>query len=134
TQAAKKLPHVVHAQDYLYACAQDSQSAMKEIIAEKKLNRVVVASCSPRTHRPLFQETMREAGLNRHLFEMANIRDQCSWVHQNEPAKATAKAIDLVRAAVSKAARLTPIATRETAVTNAAMVIGGGASVLTPPV
>ncbi|MCL6447088.1 MAG: CoB--CoM heterodisulfide reductase iron-sulfur subunit A family protein [Armatimonadetes bacterium] len=131
TQAAKKLPYVVHAQDYLYACAQDSQSAMKEIIAEKGLNRVVVASCSPRTHRPLFQETMREAGLNRHLFEMANIRDQCSWVHMNEPAKATEKAIDLVRAAVSKAARLTPIATQETAVTKAALVIGGGVAGLT---
>ncbi|MCL6639412.1 MAG: FAD-dependent oxidoreductase, partial [Firmicutes bacterium] len=101
-EMAAKLPHVVYAGEYLYVCSQDSQSKMREIIDEYKLNRVVVASCSPRTHRPLFQETMREAGLNRYLFEMANIRDQCSWVHQKEPDKATEKAKDLVRMVVAK--------------------------------
>ncbi|MGB9826867.1 MAG: CoB--CoM heterodisulfide reductase iron-sulfur subunit A family protein, partial [Desulfofundulus sp.] len=130
-EAAKELPYVVHTQDYLYACSQDSQTAIKEIIAQKGLNRVVVASCSPRTHRPLFQETLREAGLNRHLFEMANIRDQCSWVHMNEPEKATEKAIDLVKAAVGKAALLKPVKQHETTVTKTALVIGGGVAGLT---
>lgn len=130
-EAAKELPHVLHAQDFMYACSQDSQLAIKEIIEEKGLNRIVVASCSPRTHRPLFQETLREAGLNRHLFEMANIRDQCSWVHMNEPEKATEKAIDLVKAAISKAALLQPIKHHETAVTKTALVIGGGIAGLT---
>ncbi len=125
-ESAKKLPCVVHAQENLYACAQDSQAAMREIIREKGLNRVVVASCSTRTHKPLFQETVREAGLNRHLFEMANIRDQCSWVHAHQPEKATAKALDLVRAAVRKAARLRPVKQVTVGVVPAALVVGGG--------
>ncbi len=123
---AKSLPNVVHSQEGLYVCSQDSQAAMKQLVEELKLNRVVVASCSPRTHKPLFQETMREAGLNKQLFEMANIRDQCSWVHQQEPEKATEKAKDLVKMAVGKAATLKPIKPIIVQVTPAALVIGGG--------
>ncbi|WP_151191959.1 FAD-dependent oxidoreductase [Desulfotomaculum copahuensis] len=127
----KNAPYVVHAQENLYACSQDSQAAMREIIQEKNLNRVVVASCSPRTHRPLFQETLRDAGLNPHLFEMANIRDQCSWVHSHEPEKATAKSIDLTRAAVYKAALLKPIDAVSVGVVPTALVAGGGVAGLT---
>lgn len=99
---------------------------MKEKIKEYGLNRIIVASCSPRTHEPLFRETIREAGLNRYLFEMANIRDQCSWVHMFEPEKATEKAKDLVRMAVAKAARLQPLQQYPLSVTKGALVIGGG--------
>jgi len=123
---AKTLPNVVHAQEGLYVCSQDSQAAMRQLIDELKLNRIVVASCSPRTHKPLFQETMREAGLNKQLFEMANIRDQCSWVHQTEPEKATLKSKDLVKMAVAKAATQKPIKPIIVQVTPAALVIGAG--------
>lgn len=127
-EQAKTLPNVVYAGEYLYVCSQDSQAAIRQLIDEHKLNRVVVASCSPRTHKPLFQETIREAGLNRYLFEMANIRDQCSWVHMNEPEKATDKAKDLVKMVVAKAALLKPITQVSAGVDKAAMVIGGGIS------
>ncbi len=127
-ETARALPNVVYSGEYLYACSQDSQNTMRQIIDENRLNRVVVASCSPRTHKPLFQETMMESGLNRYLFEMANIRDQCSWVHQNEPENATLKAKDLVRMAVYKAALLDPIHQEAVSVTKAALVIGGGVS------
>ncbi|MDQ0287470.1 heterodisulfide reductase subunit A [Desulfofundulus luciae] len=130
-EMARNLPNVVYAGEYLYACSQDSQAAMKQIIEEYGLNRVVVASCSPRTHKPLFQETVREAGLNRALFEMANIRDQCSWVHMHEPVKATEKARDLVKMVVAKAALLEPIPQIAAGVTKAALVIGGGVSGMT---
>jgi heterodisulfide reductase subunit A len=130
-EMARNLPNVVYAGEYLYACSQDSQAAMKQIIEEYGLNRVVVASCSPRTHKPLFQETIREAGLNRALFEMANIRDQCSWVHMHEPVKATEKAKDLVKMVVAKAALLEPIPQIAAGVTKAALVIGGGVSGMT---
>lgn len=128
---AKKLPHVVYANNSLYACAQDSQLAMKDLIEEHNLNRFVVASCSPRTHKALFQETIKEAGLNASLFEMANIRDQCSWVHMHEPEKATEKAKDLVSAAVAKAATLKPIKNVTVQVTKEALVIGGGVAGMT---
>ncbi|MBI5062324.1 MAG: FAD-dependent oxidoreductase, partial [Desulfatitalea sp.] len=108
---ARTLPHVVHVEDNLFTCSQDSQVHIKEVIKEKQINRVVVASCSPRTHEPLFQETIREAGLNKYLFEMANIRDQNTWVHMNNPAKATEKAKDLVRMAVAKAVYIEPLYT-----------------------
>ena len=101
---AATLPYVEFVDENLFTCSQDTQNKIKDKIEENNLNRVVVASCSPRTHEPLFQETIREAGLNKYLFEMANIRDQDSWVHQGEPEKATAKAKDLVRMAVAKAA------------------------------
>ncbi|HRT27389.1 MAG TPA: FAD-dependent oxidoreductase, partial [Syntrophales bacterium] len=100
---AKTLPNVVYVADNLFTCSQDTAVKMAEVIEEYKLTRVVVASCSPRTHEPLFQENCEKAGLNPYLFEMANIRDQDSWVHMNEPEKATEKAKDLVRMAVAKA-------------------------------
>ena len=133
-EVAKDLPNVVYSGEYLYVCSQDSQAAIKEAIEEHKLNRVVVASCSPRTHKSLFQETCKEAGLNMYLFEMANIRDQCSWVHQNEPDKATAKAQDLVKMTVAKSAQLKPIKQSSVGVTKSALVIGGGISGMTSAV
>jgi heterodisulfide reductase subunit A len=120
------LPHVVHVEDNLFTCSQDTQDQMKEMIREQGINRVVVASCSPRTHEPLFQETIRDAGLNKYLFEMANIRDQNTWVHMNEPGRATAKAKDLVRMAVAKAAYIEPLHQVSLEVTKAALVVGGG--------
>ena len=123
---ARELPNVVHVEDNLFTCSQDTQDKMKEVIQEKGINRVVVASCSPRTHEPLFQETIRDAGLNKYLFEMANIRDQDTWVHMNEPEKATAKAKDLVRMAVAKAALIEPLQQFLLPVKPAALIVGGG--------
>jgi heterodisulfide reductase subunit A-like polyferredoxin len=123
---AKELPYVVHVEDNLFTCSQDTQDKMKEVILENNINRVVVASCSPRTHEPLFQETIREAGLNKYLFEMANIRDQNTWVHMNNPDLATAKAKDLVRMAVAKAAYVEPLHQVSMDVTGAGLVVGGG--------
>jgi heterodisulfide reductase subunit A2 len=120
------LPFVVYADDSLYTCSQDSNEKIKEKIKELGLNRIVIASCTPRTHEPLFQDTLREAGLNPHLFEMANIRDQNSWVHKNNPLSATEKAIDAVRMAVAKASDLSPIHHSKIPVVNRALVIGGG--------
>ncbi|MFC1494256.1 FAD-dependent oxidoreductase [Thermodesulfobacteriota bacterium] len=123
---AGTLPNVVHVEDNLFTCSQDTQDKMKEVIKEKGINRVVVASCSPRTHEPLFQETIRDAGLNKYLFEMANIRDQNTWVHMQHPEKATEKAKDLVRMAVAKAALVEPLQQITLEVKQAAVVIGGG--------
>lgn len=123
---AKTLPNVVHVEDNLFTCSQDTQDKMKEVITEMAINRVVVASCSPRTHEPLFQETIREAGLNKYLFEMANIRDQNTWVHMNDPEKATEKAKDLVRMAVAKAALIEPLQQISLTVKGSILVIGGG--------
>jgi heterodisulfide reductase subunit A-like polyferredoxin len=123
---ARTLPGVVHVEDNLFTCSQDTQDKMKEVIVENNINRVVVASCSPRTHEPLFQETIREAGLNKYLFEMANIRDQNTWVHMNNPEKATEKAKDLVRMAVAKAAYIEPLHQVSLDVQQAALVVGGG--------
>ena len=128
---AQNLPHVFYATENLYTCSQDTQEIIKEKIREHNLNRVLVASCSPRTHEPLFQETVREAGLNRYLFEMANIRDQCSWVHMQQPEAATEKAKDLVRMAVAKAAKLEPLQRLRLSVTPRGLVIGGGISGMT---
>ncbi|MEM1550823.1 MAG: FAD-dependent oxidoreductase, partial [Candidatus Bathyarchaeia archaeon] len=125
---AKTLPNVVYAEANLYTCSTDTQKLIKEKIIEHKLNRVVVASCTPRTHEPLFRETVREAGLNEYLFEMANIRDQCSWAHMHEPRAATEKAKDLVRSAVAKARLLRPLKKPIVNVIPAALVIGGGVS------
>ncbi len=122
----RTLRDVVYAENNLYTCSNDTQEKIKEKIKEHGLNRVVVASCTPRTHEPLFRNTLREAGLNPYLFEMANIRDQCSWVHMHEPEKATAKSKDLVRMAVAKARLLEPLQTRSVPVTKSALVIGGG--------
>jgi len=123
---ARTLDHVVYAEDNLYTCSQDTQEKIKEKIREHNLNRVVVASCSPRTHEPTFQGTLREAGLNRYLFEMTNIRDQCSWVHMHEPEKATKKAKDLVRMAIARARLLQPLPQMALDLTHSALVIGGG--------
>ncbi|MEW5935217.1 MAG: FAD-dependent oxidoreductase, partial [Bacillota bacterium] len=125
-RAAATLPEVVHAEATMYACSQAHLGRIRELIAEKGLNRVVVASCTIRTHRSLFQETLREAGLNPFLFEMANIREQCSWVHRDDPAAATAKATDLVRMAVAKVARAEPLTLFTVPVIPRALVLGGG--------
>ena len=125
---AATLPYVEYATDSLYSCSQDTQETMAQIIKQKKLTRVVVAACTPKTHEPLFQETMSNAGLNKYLFEMANIRNQDSWVHKNNPELATQKAKDLVRMAVSKVALTQPLKEAELAITPSAMVVGGGIS------
>ncbi|MCB2188452.1 MAG: FAD-dependent oxidoreductase [Deltaproteobacteria bacterium] len=125
------LPGVVLAQDFLFTCSSDSQERIAAMIREHRLNRVVVASCSPRTHEPLFRDTLRRAGLNPYLFEMANIRDQCSWVHQEDPVRATAKAQDLVRMSAARAALLEPLTQLARPVKQAAVVIGGGPAGLT---
>jgi len=128
---AQTLPNVVHACDNLYTCSSDTQERIKKDIQEHNLNRIVVASCTPRTHEPLFQETIREAGLNRYLFEMANIRDQCSWVHMHDHEAATEKAKDLVRMVVAKARMLEPLERPSLNVTRRGLVIGGGLSGMT---
>lgn len=128
---AKTLPNVVYVMDNLFTCSQDTAVKMAEVIKEHNLTRVVVASCSPRTHEPLFQENCEKAGLNRYLFEMANIRDQDSWVHMNEPEKATEKAKDLVRMAVAKAQYLVPLKPGQLGVNKATLIIGGGLAGIT---
>ena len=128
---AKTIPGVIHAEHNLYTCSQDTQEKIQEKIKEHNLNRVIVASCTPRTHEPLFQNTIREAGLNAFLFEMTNIRDQCSWVHMHEPKLATEKAKDLVRMAVSKARLIEPLQRKPIEITPSGLVIGGGLSGIT---
>ncbi|HVO37756.1 MAG TPA: 2Fe-2S iron-sulfur cluster-binding protein [Spirochaetia bacterium] len=128
---AKSLPDVAFAMDNLYTCSSDAQTIIKDRIREHRLNRVVVASCSPRTHEPLFQQTIRETGLNIHLFEMANIRDQDSWVHMDHRREATDKAMDLVRMAVAKARLTEPLGSIPLPVTHAALVVGGGLAGMT---
>ncbi|UCC39522.1 MAG: FAD-dependent oxidoreductase [Candidatus Aminicenantes bacterium] len=130
----KTLPNVVYTENNLYTCSNDTQVRIKEIIKEHNLNRVIVASCTPRTHEPLFRNTVREAGLNPYLFEMANIRDQCSWVHMAEPEKASEKSKDLVRMAVAKARLLDPLQKRSVPIIKSALVIGGGLSGMTSAV
>ena len=128
---AKSLPDVIYAEQNFYSCSQDNQENIKNLIKEHNLNRVVVTACSPRTHEPLFQETLREAGLNKCLFEMANIRDQCSWVHMQEKEAATEKAKDLLRMAVAKARRLSPLKDQTLPVIPKGLVIGGGIAGMT---
>ena len=128
---AKTLPNVVYAEENLYTCSQDAQKLVAEKIRQHNLNRVVVASCTPRTHEPLFRETVQEAGLNPYLFEMANIRDQCSWVHMHEHEKATEKAKDLVASMVAKARLLKPLKKPTIEVTPVGLVIGGGIAGMT---
>jgi heterodisulfide reductase subunit A-like polyferredoxin len=126
-----RLPDVVHVEDNLYTCSQDTQERIREQIEAHDLNRVVVASCTPRTHEPLFQETLRSAGLNRHLFQMTNIREQVSWVHRADPQAATDKAKDLTKMAVAKARNLQPIPHQTFEVNHHAVVIGGGLAGMT---
>jgi len=127
----KSLPHVTYADDNLFTCSQDTQEKMKEVIKEENLNRIVVASCSPRTHEPLFQETLQACGLNKYLFEMANIRDQDSWVHGDDHEAATLKAKDLVRMAVARVGLLEPLHEKKIQVNRRALVVGGGVAGMT---
>jgi len=125
---AQTLPYVEYVENSLFACSQDAQELIKDRIKEHNLNRIVVASCTPRTHEPTFQETIKEAGLNKYLFQMANIRDQGSWVHQNEPEKATKRAKDQVRMSVAAVSYQPPLHEFDLPVTKAGLVIGGGAA------
>lgn len=122
----KTLPYVVYAEENLYTCSQDTQKKIVEVIKEHNLNRVIVSSCTPRTHEPLFQETIREAGLNPHLFEMANIRDQCSWVHMDNKDIATSKSADLIRMAIAKCRLKQPLPLQTVDIVQKGLVIGGG--------
>jgi heterodisulfide reductase subunit A-like polyferredoxin len=124
----RNLPGVVFVEENLFTCSQDTQEKITQVIKEQQLNRVVVAACSPRTHEELFQETVVNAGINKYLFEMANIRNQCSWVHSGDHEAATKKAKDLVRMAVSKVALLEPLSQPVIEMNQSAMVIGGGLS------
>jgi heterodisulfide reductase subunit A len=128
---AATLPDVVISTDNLYSCSEDTQALIKETVVNEKLNRVVVAACTPRTHESLFQETIREAGLNRCLVEMVNIRDQCSWVHAHEKEEATQKSKDLIRMAVAKAGLIRPLAEPVIDVIPRGLVIGGGLAGMT---
>ena len=128
---ARTLPNVVYAGELLYACSEDSQATIQKMVDKHALNRVIVASCSPRTHAPLFQETIHQKGLNPALFEMANIRDQCSWVHGDTPEAATAKAKELVAMAVAKVRTHRPLTPQTLTVTHKALVIGGGVAGMT---
>jgi heterodisulfide reductase subunit A-like polyferredoxin len=128
---ARTLPGVTYVDNNLFTCSQDTQDKMVEVIREQNLNRVVVAACTPRTHEVLFQETIRDAGLNKYLFEMANIRNQCSWVHNQDPEAATAKAKDLVKMAVRRIMLNHALPQPSIDVTSRAMVIGGGIAGMT---
>ncbi len=128
---AKTLPNVVHSEEAIYACSKDNQEKIITLIQEKNLNRFLVASCTPRTHEQLFQNTLKEAALNPYLFEFANIREHCSWVHMNEKEKATQKAKDIVRMGVAKSSLLAPLSTSIISVTQTALVIGGGIAGMT---
>jgi len=123
---ARTLPGVTYVEENLFTCSQDTQDKMKEAIEREGLNRVVVAACTPRTHEELFQETLKDAGLNKYLFEMSNIRNQCSWVHSKERGEATNKSKDLVRMAVARAQLIQPLPQPTVPVDSRALVIGGG--------
>ncbi|MCF8085391.1 MAG: FAD-dependent oxidoreductase [Desulfohalobiaceae bacterium] len=125
---AAELPYVEYAAENMFSCSQDTQDHMAEVIREKGLNRVVVAACTPKTHEPLFQETLMSAGLNKYLFEMVNIRNQDSWVHRNNPELATEKAKDLIRMGVSSVALRQPLQEMELQIDQRALVVGGGIS------
>ena len=123
---ARSLPGVVYVEENLFSCSQDTQEKMTQVIKEQKLNRVVVSACSPLTHEILFQETVVNAGINKYLFEMANIRNQCSWVHGGDAKAGTEKAKDLVRMAVAKVALFEPMSEPQIKINQTALVIGGG--------
>jgi len=126
-----RLPGVAHAQELMFTCAQDSQKVIREVILEKNLNRVVVAACTPRTHEPLFQKTLQATGLNPYMFEFANIREHCSWVHQREPEKATEKAKVLTENACVRVSLAEPLYRKMLDVNRDALVIGGGLAGMT---
>ena len=121
-----KLENVVLGRDIQYACSEPGQQSIEEDIAEQALDRIVIASCSPRLHEPTFRQMLERAGLNPYMLEMANLREQCSWVHMNEPEAATGKASDLVRMAVARASLLEPLSSRKIPISKRTLVIGGG--------
>ncbi len=127
----KDLPGVAYAGENLFTCSQDAQVQIKKIIEDHNLNRVIVASCTPRTHLPLFQETAREAGHNNYLVDMANIREHCSWVHMQEKDLATDKAVDLIRMAIARTKLLEQVEDQQLPMVNSALVIGGGVAGMT---
>ena len=127
----KTLPNVVYATEQLFSCATDSAHSITETIREKGLNRVVVAACSPRTLEPLFRDTLREAGINQYFFDMANIREHCSWVHAREREDATAKAKDITRMSIARACHLAPLPEIDLPVNKTALVVGGGIAGMT---
>jgi heterodisulfide reductase subunit A len=129
--AVKDQKNVVYADDLMYACAPDGQEKIKALVREHGLNRVVVASCTPRTHSPLFQDTIRDAGLNKYLFELADIREQCSWCHMGRKEEATSKAIDIVKMTVAKTRYLEAVQTDSIDVNSSALIIGGGIAGMT---
>ncbi|HEY9074791.1 MAG TPA: FAD-dependent oxidoreductase, partial [Desulfobaccales bacterium] len=128
---ARTLPFVAYADHFTFTCATDSLENMRKVIEAESLNRIVVAACSPRTHEVLFRENLRQAGLNKYLFQMVNIRDQDAWVHREEPEKATAKGKDLLRMGVARAAALEPLEEIPGTVTRRALVVGGGLAGMT---
>lgn len=129
--AVKDLPQVIHAENMLYCCSQDNQERIKQIVQENKLNRVLVASCTPRTHEPLFQDTIRDAGLNKYLFELADIREQCSWCHMGDNEAATKKAIAIVKMHIAKVRNLSPVQTSSVSIIPNGLIIGGGIAGIT---
>jgi heterodisulfide reductase subunit A-like polyferredoxin len=128
---ARTLPQVVHAENLLYTCSEDGLRAIQAAIEQHDINRVVVASCTPLTHEPIFRDTIRQVGLNPYYFEMANIRNHCSWVHAAQPEQATVKAEDLIRMAVARVSTLEPLYRIEVPVTRRALVVGGGLAGMT---
>jgi heterodisulfide reductase subunit A len=128
---ASALDNVVHAQESIFACSTDNAQEIADTIQEKGLNRVVVAACTPRTHEPLFRDTCREGGINPYFFDMANIREHCSWVHSREKEDATQKAKDIVRMSVARTALLEPLQEFELPVDNRGLVVGGGLAGMT---
>jgi len=125
-QSAGELDNVVVSEDIGYACSEPGQQQIKDDIEEHGLNRVVMASCSPRLHEPTFRQMLQSAGINPYLLEMANLREQCSWVHMDQPDAATGKAIDLVKMAVSRVSLLSPLTEETLPLTKKTLVIGGG--------
>jgi heterodisulfide reductase subunit A-like polyferredoxin len=128
---AATLPNVVYSGENLFTCSQDAQEQMKEIIKEHRINRVVVSSCTPKTHEAIFMDTLESVGLNKYLFEMANIRNQDSWVHSDSPEQATKKARELIRMSVARASVLHPLHERQIPVTKRALIVGGGVAGMT---
>jgi len=123
---AKTLPNVVHAEENLFICSTEAAAMLAKDIKERGLNRVIVAACTPRTHEPLFRDTLREAGINQYYYEMSNVREHCSWVHSKEKEAATEKAKDLIRMSVARAHHLEPLQEFDLPVNKVAVVIGGG--------
>jgi heterodisulfide reductase subunit A2 len=128
---AQTLDNVVHAEEGLFICSTDAAQQISNTIREKGINRVVVAACTPRTHEPLFRDTLREGGINQYFFDMANIREHCSWCHSKQPEEATSKAKDIVRMSVARSANLEPLQEFELPVTKIGLVVGGGVAGMT---